>query len=79
MSLIRFDDPRAIALREWLLDNYSCYVKHPDLLSDTRLSFWLTEAETNEGVVEIPAHRSASRHTVTYHVPLDADHVEVAA
>lgn len=71
MTPIQFDDPRAIALREWLLENIRLYVQHPSLLNREALSAWLYIAEHNEGVVEIGASSSVTGHTITYRVPLD--------
>ena len=64
---IYLDDPRADALREWLIENDTWCAEHG--CNDRVLALYLAQAESDcDGLIEIPALESVSRVPVTYRV-----------
>lgn len=71
---IRYSDPRADELRDWLNARHKSYAIRP--VTDAQLGAWLDDAETSEGVVEIRSHESMSGTTESYRIDVSDQAIE---
>ena len=60
------DSPEARALEAWILENDLVNQRGP--LGDAIMSAWLAEADSGQGIVEIPARWSVTGAPVTFNV-----------
>jgi hypothetical protein len=68
---MRITDGPPWRLREWLNENHKVYIAFP--VTDKQFSYWLTDAEEGQGVVEIPGLHSVSGAPMTFRVQLEQE------
>jgi transcriptional regulator with XRE-family HTH domain len=64
-ATVMLDDPRATALRDWLIENDKRAARG---LTPVQLAAYLAEAEDGQGQIEVPALHSVSGVPITYHL-----------
>ena len=64
--ITQLDSPQARALEAWILENDLRNQRGP--LGDSIMAAWLEEADSGQGIVEIPARWSVTGAPVTFNV-----------